>query len=1157
MADFDTFEKSYRDWYDKLPPEQKAKRASLLGSFFEAIAAFHYFTNNPKALDQNNPIKRIWTPKALRAEYGEDKFKALGIQQLDIPDKDRGIDLILEHEKGFRSVQAKGYRANRNVGLKDMSSMAVSNTILHGQSGAGLPPCLITSAKSVSRDTIKWLEEKGHPVIPLSRSNLDDVDWPEHIDNLLFPILGKTLDELIVKGEPLDVNATILGLTSRPAAGISRVDSERFTIRQKQAVANTLHHFRNEGATRGQVIHACGTGKSVIAAEVDRCLGDDLPEGAAPSSLVLAPSISLVASLIGTWNRQHGAAAGQEPPFDILAVCSAKDFGDNDFNGENSDREEEGIKSLCERSTDPERIASWLFERRLSGRPAKVFGTYASSKRVAEAQQLLKSWADEGVLPTGIEQLLKSLADEGVLPAGIDADSGWEAAAREAAAFHFAVADESHLTATQSGDTYSTIANLESDARGERKFIDAGYRLFMTATPRILVERLQRKPKTIQAPAENEADDARQRAQEGKQALDELPDGQDFRSQDDETRYGKVFSQFTMREAIDAGEIKDYQVVVMAVDPDDATLPPLVAELLDDAMGLKGPTASKKKIKNGKTSDAEFARMAALYHAMQVYDINSMLAFHGRIGNSKKFVAAFESLKKLVGELPMSMQHVDGKTDSSAVNKAAEALRTAKREMKAMISNVRLMETGNDLVGLDGIAVMDPTQSVVRVVQMIGRCLRQAEGKMGRPATIVLPVVVSKKDSDDQVLQSLDDSAYATINKTLRALAAHDVILAEEINRAAVLSRSLGDTESLVPITKTAFSSENDPLANPEMHRWLRNLVAEWYGKYGELPTAASGNVDLEGVSGPWSWKEIAEFVGQKRFAGLVNAMKRDLEAKAGISSRIRLEGFGKNANEIMAGIRSTVMMRVVKNVSQDKLTIEEIKEWVNIWCRYYGAYPTCSSSNLDWVPGLPKERWSAIDYALKNGTRGLPGGTTLARVVQQVRDDRMQPYKAEEELYRQLLKGQSERSSFGPRPHRYEIDDERFSQLGRVLREKLESERRGQPYKITDDLLMFPLKPVTDIPIEDLDDSMSPQYKAIAPRMPDVPLEDSDIGMSSVQTEIMQDITPATPAITEATTLRTQQSARLANTLRNHSGTESSANDDVSASKPRKASPR
>lgn len=66
-------------------------------------------------------------------------------------------------------------------------------------------------------------------------------------------------------------------------------------------------------------------------------------------------------------------------------------------------------------------------------------------------------------------------------------------------------------------------------------------------------------------------------------------------------------------------------------------------------------------------------------------------------------------------------------------------------------------------------------------------------------------------------------------------------------------------------------------------------------------------------------------------------------------------------------------------NPSVGRITISQILEWADRHHRRTGRQPTHRSGA---VHGTRHLKWSAIEYALKRGRRGLPRGTTLAQLL-------------------------------------------------------------------------------------------------------------------------------------------------------------------------------
>ncbi len=83
---------------------------------------------------------------------------------------------------------------------------------------------------------------------------------------------------------------------------------------------------------------------------------------------------------------------------------------------------------------------------------------------------------------------------------------------------------------------------------------------------------------------------------------------------------------------------------------------------------------------------------------------------------------------------------------------------------------------------------------------------------------------------------------------------------------------------------------------------------------------------------------------------------------------------------------RTTSLSRLLTEHARERynprlgpISISQIVEWARRHHRSTGRWPTHRTGP---VRGMPRLKWSSIDYALRLGGRGLPGGTTLARLL-------------------------------------------------------------------------------------------------------------------------------------------------------------------------------
>ena len=174
------------------------------------------------------------------------------------------------------------------------------------------------------------------------------------------------------------------------ASGITDIKPKpKYKLRndQEEALGNVEAGFGR--SDRGQMIMACGTGKTLISIKMAESMA-----GKGGLVLYAVPSISLMHQAIRHWSEQRGI------PHGYIGVCS-------DPNVSYGERTDIPIAEMEIRvTTDPDRIAASL--KRDSEKMTVVFSTYQSMERVAEAQKTVGEpfdlvLCDEAHRTTGVE----------------------------------------------------------------------------------------------------------------------------------------------------------------------------------------------------------------------------------------------------------------------------------------------------------------------------------------------------------------------------------------------------------------------------------------------------------------------------------------------------------------------------------------------------------------------------------------------------------------------------------------------------------------------------------------------------------------------------------------------------------------------------------
>ena len=327
--------------------------------------------------------------------------------------------------------------------------------------------------------------------------------------------------------------------------------------------------------------------------------------------------------------------------------------------------------------------------------------------------------------------------------------------------FDLIICDEAHRTtgATLAGDEEATFVRIHDDA-----YVHGSKRLYMTATPRVYGEAVKAK-----------AQDA-----------DAL-----LASMDDETLYGPEFHRLMFGEAVAQGLLSDYRVVVLTVSEE------VVAEKMAGAMNpLDLPLDEVARIIGCYNGLAKNAGDVDDFVADPV-PMKRAVAFAKSIAASRTFTtSAAEVVNDLLlteddADSPrLEVHHVDGTQNVLKRNAELGWLKAPGRPGTIRIlSNARCLSEGVDVPALDAVLFLSPRNSVVDVVQSVGRVMRRSEGKTY--GYIIIPVAIP--DYADPVTALNDNQRFKTVWQVLQALRSHDERFSAMINKIE-LNKKLGGT---------------------------------------------------------------------------------------------------------------------------------------------------------------------------------------------------------------------------------------------------------------------------------------------------------------------------------------------------------------------------
>lgn len=352
----------------------------------------------------------------------------------------------------------------------------------------------------------------------------------------------------------------------------------------------------------------------------------------------------------------------------------------------------------------------------------------------------------------------------------IDAVSAAQAAG--VGEFDLIICDEAHRTTgvTLADESESNFVKIH-----DNKWVAGRKRVYMTATPKIFNE------------------DTKFQASEKAAVLC---------SMDDMDTFGQVFYRIGFGEAVEKGLLTDYKVLVLGVSESQVatSFQNLLADesnelAIDDVAKLVGCWNGLAKRRSGELEASFGDDLAPMKRAV---------AFSRSIKDSQKIEREFEDLVRinlrnrenddLTDDLGVQVRHIDGGFNAQS---RAELLNWLKQEpdeegpICRILTNARCLTEGVDVPNLDAVLFLNPRNSMVDVIQAVGRVMRRAEGK--KYGYIILPIAIPDGMSTAQALS--DNQRYKVVWQVLQALRAHDERMDATIHQ---IELNASDPESII-----------------------------------------------------------------------------------------------------------------------------------------------------------------------------------------------------------------------------------------------------------------------------------------------------------------------------------------------------------------------
>ena len=321
--------------------------------------------------------------------------------------------------------------------------------------------------------------------------------------------------------------------------------------------------------------------------------------------------------------------------------------------------------------------------------------------------------------------------------------------------FDLAIADEAHRTTGAEQTTADKVSPFHLIHHDQH--IQATKRLYMTATPKVYTLKSKKK-----AASKNI----------------------DVTDMDDRSIYGREMHRLSFQEAVEAGLLSDYRVIVLGVS--ESEISPMLKKHLE-ALAANKEVATVDAMARARAVSLAINGVATGGKQEKPEQLPRSLAFANSIARSQWYAQTLNesylrtlTTKAMEGEgksQPVEAVHLDSNSTMFKRNKEIRKLKEASVDKQCrVITNTKLFTEGVDIPALDAVVFLDPRESQIDIVQAVGQVMHKAEGK--DYGYVIVPVVIDPNSDMEETLAN-SSSKLDEIGRVIQALRAHDPRIAE------------------------------------------------------------------------------------------------------------------------------------------------------------------------------------------------------------------------------------------------------------------------------------------------------------------------------------------------------------------------------------------
>jgi superfamily II DNA or RNA helicase len=225
-----------------------------------------------------------------------------------------------------------------------------------------------------------------------------------------------------------------------------------------------------------------------------------------------------------------------------------------------------------------------------------------------------------------------------------------------------------------------------------------------------------------------------------------------------------------------------------------ASLKIIVSEIFSDEIDFERAKISSTHVDGEKLKSEYLANIIAIKRAIEKYKIKKGFSFHSMIGAARDFTTSEGPVNIGYHLDNFYTNFIEGKM---GMKKRDEIMKEFDGSSKSLIANKRCLIEGVDVPAVNMVVFNNPKESVVDIVQAVGRALRNRKDIKKKYGYVLVPIFIDRKRNESHE-DAIERSNFEKVTEVINAVKQHDDEIAQVIQEASIsYSRGKGITKKI------------------------------------------------------------------------------------------------------------------------------------------------------------------------------------------------------------------------------------------------------------------------------------------------------------------------------------------------------------------------